>query len=87
MACEKQGKAITAVPCDVTDVVHSISTGRRPSGIEKKIYQRAHELYSVRSREPGRHLEDRLRAEIEVLSAQVSAVGSEISRARRSEQY
>ena len=86
MACEKPGKAITAVPCDVTDVVHSISAGRR-SGIENKIHQSAHELYSVRCREPGRHLEDRLRAEIEVLSAQVSGVGSEISKARRSEQY
>ena len=79
MACEKQGKAITAVPCDVTGVVHSISAGR-PSGIENKIHQRAHELYSVRGREPGRNLEDWLCAEIEVLNAEVSAVGSEISK-------
>ena len=57
MACEKQGKAITAVPCDVTDVVPAISAGR-PSEIENKIHQRAHELYSVRGREPGRNLED-----------------------------
>ena len=78
MAHEKHKKTITAVPCGATDVVCSISAGRpteiensagRPTEIENKIRLLAHDLYSARGREPGRDLEDWLRAEIKVLSA------------------
>ena len=68
MAHEKHKKTITAVPCGATDVVCSISAGR-PTEIENKIRLLAHDLYSARGREPGRDLEDWLRAEIKVLSA------------------
>jgi hypothetical protein len=68
MAREKQARTMTSVRCDATDVVRSISAGR-PTEIENKIRQRAHDLYSARGHEPGRDLEDWLRAEIEILSA------------------
>jgi len=61
-------KAIPADPCDAGGVVRSISDGR-PTEIENKIHQRAHELYAARGRESGRELEDWVRAEIEVLGS------------------
>lgn len=66
---EKHAKAITAVHTEEgTGVIRSISEGR-PTEIENKIHQRAHELYVARGREFGRELEDWLRAEIELLGA------------------
>jgi hypothetical protein len=68
MAHKKNGKAITPVPTDLTDVVRSISAGL-PTDIENQIHRRAYELYSARGREPGRDLEDWFRAEKEVMRA------------------
>jgi hypothetical protein len=66
MVNEKHSKAMTAVQTQPTGVIRSISEGR-PTEIDNKIHQRAHELYAARGRESGRELEDWLRAEIEVL--------------------
>jgi hypothetical protein len=71
MARDKQRKALTSDPCNAAGVARSISAGR-PTEIGNKIHQRAYELYSARGREPGRELEDWLRAEIEVLGSKPS---------------
>ncbi len=66
---EKNAKAITAVQTEEgTGVIRPNSDGR-PTEIDNKIHQRAHELYVARGRESGRELEDWLRAEIELLDA------------------
>lgn len=53
--------------------MHSLVAGR-PTQIEALISLRAYELYVARGREPGRDLDDWLRAEMEVVRQRINTL-------------
>ena len=65
---------------EMTPTQHGESTevrslaGGRPAQIEALIHLRAYELYLARGREPGRELDDWLRAEMEVVRQRINTL-------------